>query len=55
MLVETLSLQDLVKPYHQQYKTIVDLRLVAKSRTWLAVKIHCLVVSWLQFELLWTR
>ena len=45
VLVETPSLQDLAKPYHQQYKTTVDPRTVVKSQTWLAVKVCCLVAS----------
>ena len=40
VLMEAPSLQDLVKPYHGQYKTIVEPKTVAKSRTWLVVKVR---------------
>ena len=40
VLMEALSLQDLVKPYHGQYKTTVEPKTVAKSRTWLVVKVR---------------
>ena len=40
VLMEAPSLQDLVKPYHGQYKTTVEPKIVAKSRTWLVVKVR---------------
>ena len=40
MLMEAPSLQDLVKPYCGQYKTTVEPKTVAKSRTWLVVKVR---------------
>ena len=40
VLMEALSLQDPVKPYRRQYKTIVGPKTIAKSRTWLVVKIR---------------
>ena len=40
VLMEAPSLQDLVKPYHGQYKTTVKPKTVAKSRTWLVVKVR---------------
>ena len=40
VLVEDPSLQDPVKPYGGQYKTIVGPKIVAKSRTWLFVKVR---------------
>ena len=40
VLMEAPSLQDLVKPYRGQYKTIVESKTVAKSRTWLVVKVR---------------
>ena len=39
VLMEAPSLQDLVKPYRRQYKSTVEPRTVAKSRTWLVVKV----------------
>ena len=39
VLMEASSLQDLVKPYRGQYKTIVEPKIVAKLRTWLIVKV----------------
>ena len=40
VLMEAPSLQDLVKPYREQYKTTVEPKTVAKSRTWLVVKVR---------------
>ena len=40
VLMEAPSLQDLVKPYRGQYKTTVESKTVAKSRTWLVVKVR---------------
>ena len=40
VLMEAPSLQDLVKPYCRQYKTTVEPKTVAKSRTWLVVKVR---------------
>ena len=40
VLMEAPSLQDLVKSYRGQYKTTVEPKTVAKSRTWLVVKIR---------------
>ena len=40
VLMEAPSLQDLVKPYHGQYKTTVEPKTVAKSWTWLVVKVR---------------
>ena len=37
VLMEAPNLQDPVKPYRGQYKTIVGPKIVAKSRTWLVV------------------
>ena len=40
MLVEAPSLQDSVKPYRGQYKTIVGPKTVAKLQTWLVLKVR---------------
>ena len=40
VLMEAPSLQDSVKPYHGQCKTIVGSKTVAKSWTWLVVKVR---------------
>ena len=40
VLMEAPSLQDLVKPYREHYKTTVEPKTVAKSRTWLVVKVR---------------
>ena len=40
VLMEALSLHDLVKPYRGQYKTIVKPKTGAKLRTWLVVKVR---------------
>ena len=40
VLIKALSLQDSVKPDGRQYKTTVGSKIVAKSQTWLIVKIH---------------
>ena len=40
VLMEVPNLQDPIKPYHGQYKTTIELRTIAKSQTWLAVKVH---------------
>ena len=40
VLVEAPNLQDPMKPYRGQYKTIVGSKIVAKSQTWLVVKVR---------------
>ena len=40
MLMEAPSFQNYVEPYHKQYKTTVGPKTIAKSRTWLAVKVR---------------
>ena len=40
VLMKAPSLQDPVKPYREQYKTIVGSKTVAKLRTWLVVKVR---------------
>ena len=39
VLMEAPNLQDLVKPYRGQYKTTIEPKTVAKSWTWLVVKV----------------
>ena len=39
VLMEAPNHQDIVKPYRRQYKTIVGPKIVAKSRTWLVIKV----------------
>ena len=39
VLMKAPNLQDPVKPYRRQYKTIVGPKIVAKLRTWLVVKV----------------
>ena len=40
VLMEAPSFQHPVKPYHRQYKTIVGPKTIAKSRTWLVIKVR---------------
>ena len=39
VLMEAPSLQDPMKPYHGQYKATVGSKTVAKSWTWLIIKV----------------
>ena len=40
VLMEAPSLQDPAKPYCRQYKTIIISKIVAKSQSWLVVKVR---------------
>ena len=40
MLMKASSLQNPVKPYYGHYKTIVRPKIVAKSQTWLVIKVR---------------